>query len=361
MTSWLQDELCQRRGAVSFRDFMELALYHPSHGYYTAGPVRVGRDGDYLTAPTASPWYGRVMAALISRCGSQLGPLRLVDAAAGDGSWLDSVLGHLAHGVVHESIAVERSPSLRQLLTRRLSGTDIVDRLRDPSTRPTVLHACELYDALPVHRVIQRSEGLRELWVVSRDDGLVWDEREPAPQVVEYFEHHRVKLCVDQVAEANLAARPLHREFLAAAGRNGLATIVDYGYEAPRLYDPRGRRGGSLSTYRNHRMGRDPLEAPGDQDLTAHVNWNDLRDAAADVGWREIALMPLAEFLVRSGIADVLEAMGVGPEANLDARTLTARQEIKRLLDPEGMGSDLKVLIQASGAAHDVVRSALGF
>jgi SAM-dependent MidA family methyltransferase len=361
MTSWLEDELRQRGGAVSFRDFMELALYHPGHGYYTVGPVRVGRDGDYLTAPTASPWYGRVLADLISRCGSQLGPLRLIDAAAGDGSWLDAVLGHLACGVAHETIAVERSPSLRDLLARRLSDTEILDRLRQPSTRPTVLHACELYDALPVHRVIQRSKGLRELWVVNRDDGLVWDEREPAHQVVEYFEHHRVKLEVDQVAEANLGARPLHRELLTAAGRNGLSTVIDYGYEAHRLYDPRGRRGGSLSTFRDHRMGHDPLEAPGEQDLTAHVNWNDLRDAAADVGWREIALMPLAEFLVRSGIADVLEATGLGPEAELDARTVTARQEIKRLLDPEGMGSDLKVLIQASGPAHNVVRSALGF
>ena len=125
--------------------------------------------------------------------------------------------------------------------------------------------------------------------------------------------------------------------------------MLDYGYEARRLYDPRGRRGGSLTTFSRHRLGRDPLISPGTVDLTAHVNWDDLRSAAERTDWLELGLWPLAEFLVRAGIARELEDRGLGMEADLDAATVTARQEVKRLLDPEGMGSDLKMLVQANG------------
>ena len=125
--------------------------------------------------------------------------------------------------------------------------------------------------------------------------------------------------------------------------------VLDYGYEARRLYDARGRAGGSLSTFSRHELGRDPLQAPGEVDLTAHVNWDDLRNAARGAGWTEIGLWPLAEFLIRSGLEQELESRGLGVEAELDAATVTARQEVKRLLDPEGMGSDLKMLVQANG------------
>ena len=114
-----------------------------------------------------------------------------------------------------------------------------------------------------------------------------------------------------------------------------------------------------MTTFHRHELGRDPLISPGEVDLTAHVNWNDLRGAAARAGWEEIGLWPLAEFLVRAGISDELEERGLGMEADLDAATITARQEVKRLLDPEGMGSDLKMLVQAKGEMIEVASGAL--
>ena len=117
----------------------------------------------------------------------------------------------------------------------------------------------------------------------------------------------------------------------------------------------------SLATFHRHELGRDPLISPGEVDLTAHVNWDDLRGAAAGASWREIGLWPLAEFLVRAGIAEELEAHGLGMDADLDAATITARQEVKRLLDPEGMGSDLKMLVQAKGEMIDIAHRALSF
>lgn len=99
--------------------------------------------------------------------------------------------------------------------------------------------------------------------------------------------------------------------------------------------------------------------APGEVDLTAHVNWDDLRVAASAAKWTEIELWPLAEFLIRSGLEQELESRGLGMEADLDATTVSARQEVKRLLDPEGMGSDLKMLVQAKGDMIEVARKVL--
>ncbi|MBD3857153.1 MAG: SAM-dependent methyltransferase [Acidobacteria bacterium] len=333
--SWIIDEIVAQGGEVFFDEYMNLVLYHPIHGYYSGDEPRYGREGDFLTAPTASEWYSRVMTRLLVRVFDQTGPLRLIDVASGDGAVISGVLetlGPRASNVLAGVVSVERSPAMRRL---------------------------ELYDALPVARVVGVEKSVEELAVGVQAGELVWRRRPPRREVEAYFVRHGVELEEGQVAEANLGAEPLHTRLLEAAGQRGLSLVLDYGYEAKRLFNPRGRRGGSLSTFRRHELGRDPLISPGEVDLTAHVNWDDLRDAAAHAAWREIGLWPLAEFLVRAGIAEELEDHGLGMEADLDATTITARQEVKRLLDPEGMGSDLKMLVQAKGEMVDIAQSVL--
>ena len=225
----------------------------------------------------------------------------------------------------------------------------------DHGAEPVVIHASELYDAMPVHLVEQTAAGLFEMTVVETDAGLQWGRRKAGADLEAYFHRHQVELADGQLAEINPTAESAHRELLETC-RDGVALILDYGYEAGRLYDPRGRRHGSLVSYREHEVGRDLLDSPGERDLTAHVNWDDLRQAATGCGWAEIGLMPLAEFLIRAGIAERVDEAGFGIEADLDAETVTARQEIKRLLDPEGMGSDLKMLIQGKGELAEIAR-----
>jgi SAM-dependent MidA family methyltransferase len=343
-----------RGGAVTFRDFMAIALYDPEHGYYSSAEPRYGRSGDFLTAPTASPWYARVVGRFMRDLSAEAGSVAVVDVAAGDGAFLgelDAALGDGRRQVVDSLWAVERSPAMRARIGASVPRASVVahiDELPRDLGRPAVLHACELYDAFPVHRVEGGSTGPWEQWVVEEGDGLRIEGRPPLPAVRAYLADHRIALAEGQVAELNLEARASHRRLLEGAGE-GLALVLDYGYETRRLYRARGRRAGSLATYRRHRLGRDPLESPGEVDLTSHVNWDDLRLAATDAGWVEIGLWPLAEFLVRAGLAAELDERGLGMAADLDAATLTARQEVKRLLDPEGMGSDLKVLLQARG------------
>jgi SAM-dependent MidA family methyltransferase len=366
--SWIIEEIEKRGGEVTFDIFMELALYHPQHGYYSGDEPRYGRGGDFLTAPTASEWYARVLARLLAAISADAGPLRLIDVASGDGAVIRGVfeeLGTAGPDVLEGVVSVEKSEPMRRrqigMLTMAPVGIQWAGETRDLelSTAPAVIHSSELFDALPVVRVVGSREGLEELSVGVSSGQLDWRRRPPRSKVVAYFEGHGITLEEGQIAEANLGAESLHAELLAASGDRGLSLTLDYGYEARRLYDPRGRRGGSLSTFRRHEFDRDPLNSPGDIDLTAHVNWDDLRGAANGCGWQEIGLWSLAEYLVRAGISAALEARNLGMEADLDANTVSERQEVKRLLDPEGMGSDLKMLVQAKGDMVDIAKRVL--
>jgi SAM-dependent MidA family methyltransferase len=366
---WLVKEIEVRGGAVSFHDFMALALYHPDHGYYSAKRPRYGRHGDYLTAPSASQWYGAVLTRFLTQLAERSGPLTLVDMASGDGLFLAQVLeqaGSLTADLLRGVVSVEQSKAMRNLQQERLKEAQLPVSIGaelpagGPPAGVVVVHASELYDAIPVHRLFWGEDGIFEQWVEVSDGELRWCQRPAPPELHRYFVDHGVELRIGQLAEVNLKARPLHSAALEWAGENGLAVVLDYGYEAQRLYDSRGRFSGSLACYRDHRLSRDPLAHPGEQDMTAHVNWDDLRFAAHDAGWTEVGLWPLAEFLVRGGIADEMEQRGVGIEAELTADTYTERQEIKRLLDPEGMGADLRVLVQARGPAVDLARAVLG-
>jgi len=356
----MHDEIGQRGGAVSFRQYMELALYHPEWGYYSSGRPRYGRSGDYLTAPTASGWYASVMARWLGDVAARTGPMTVVDVASGDGSFLKTLLASTSPDVVGRAVSVERSAALRRLQEERLecgSTAEVYSRLEEAPRPggPAVVHMSELYDALPTHRVVRRGPKLQELWVAAAKETLRWEERPARREVAEYLTGHRVELAEGQIVEVSLEAGPMHRRLLDWVGPNAVVVVLDYGYPGARLYDPRGRMGGSLACYREHQLSRDPLEAPGKQDMTAHVNWDDLRLAADAAGWREIGLWPLAELLIRAGLAELVDERALGMERELDSAVYQERQEIKRLLDPEGMGSDLKVLVQATPGIADPV------
>jgi len=363
----MTEEIAGRGGAVPFRDFMSLALYHPEHGYYSSPEPRHGRPGDYLTAPTASGWYAWVLARLLGALAGRLGQLTLADIGSGDGSLIASLVAvpGVETSVVGTILSVERSAGLRRLQRKRLAevaGRLVVSEALPMAADdgvPTVVHASELYDAAPVSRVVQRGRRLMELWVAETDGGLGWEERPAPSELGGYLEGHGVELADGQLAELNSSARADHGRLLEWAGDPGVALVLDYGYEASRLYRARGRGGGSLSTFQRHRLGRDPLERPGELDITAHVNWDDLRGAASQAGWVEVGLWSLAELLVRAGIEEVVVGRGMGPEAELTAGVYAERQELKRLLDPDGMGADLKVLVQASGGAAEAARATL--
>ncbi|HNX49310.1 MAG TPA: SAM-dependent methyltransferase [Thermoanaerobaculaceae bacterium] len=351
-----------RRGRMTCSEYMELALYDPELGYYTrtrrgAGPA--GGGGDFLTAPSASPVLARTLAGLLRRLAETTGEaLCLAELGAGEGLLLAELLATLGEtrgSTLSRVVAVERGEWARQRLAERCPGVETVAELAEVSRPgdPAVLFASELYDALPVHRVVMSRDGdrleLHELLVEAHAGALRWVEGPPSdPAITAYLESHGISLCEAQRAEVRLLTAPLHTRHLEWCGLQGLALIVDYGHPAGRLYDPRLRRDGTLVGYQGHRVVWDVLREPGDCDITAHVNFDDLAACALECGWENAPMRPLGLFLAMAGAAEHL------PPAVARGDPLTPREwaelaAFKRVLAPSGMGSDLKVLAQGRG------------
>jgi SAM-dependent MidA family methyltransferase len=347
-----------RRGRVSFRTFMELALYHPRCGYYTRprrGPGPVGPEGDFITAPTASPLFVATLARLFDTLAERLEcGLTLLELGAGEGVFLESLTRAVRPTTLARVVAVEIAPWARQRALRCCRNAEVVGGLEEVE-RPTgsvVLFASELYDALPVHRVTMARVGgqlvLQEYFVEVASDGrLVWVCDTPeSGEVATYLHESGIVLEEGQVAEVRPELRKIHARNLAWCGRDALALVVEYGHPARRLFDARSRRHGSLVAYTGHRLVRDVLSEPGRLDITAHVNFDDLEGAAADVGWDRGELRPLGLFLALHGAVSLLPSRKNGPLTPAEWAALAAA---KKLLVPAGMASDLKVLAQGKG------------
>jgi SAM-dependent MidA family methyltransferase len=230
----------------------------------------------------------------------------------------------LAHDAIARPIpsGVERSDSLNAL-----AGT--LDGL---------VFSYELFDALPVHRLIARDDGtVGELWVASEGDGFRWATGPLSdPALADLLgEDGAGPLAPGQVADLAPGWEPLYRT-LARTLRRGLLVTCDYGFERPHLLDSRIRRHGTLACYRRQIVHRDALRDLGEQDLTAHVDFTRLREAGESEGLVTVALTRQARWLVACGLFEELQAAPA--ELRLDAM---------KLLDGEGMGEEIRVLVQA--------------
>lgn len=354
-----------RRGSVSFSEFMGLALYHPTAGYYTRrrrGRGPVGPEGDFVTAPTASSLFARTLARLLSQLARELGePLTLAELGAGDGTLLRRLIpecGGVGGATLARVAAVEASAWARKRLIAACPGVEAAERLAGLALAagPTVLLASELYDAIPPRRVtLRRRDGVLELAeyhvAVTPNGRLAWRLVAPVDDIVEnYLAVRGLQLEEDQIVEIRPGLEAMHAEHLAWCGRNALALIIEYGYPARQLYNPRARRLGTLVATFRHRVVANPLSRPGHVDLTAHVNFDDLDGAAARLGWEPSRIRTLGSFLALHGALGMLPRPA-GEGAPMTAADWAELSAAKRLLHPSGMGGDLKALVQGRGAA----------
>jgi SAM-dependent MidA family methyltransferase len=341
-------ERIAREGPMSFADFMEAALFDPEEGYYARG-ASIGEGGDFVTSPHVSPAFAGTLARLFAIDTDRLpaGPLDFVEVGAGDGRFLADFTHWLGRMDPELSArlrvtAVEASAAGREaILGRGIAPAPhvlaSVDELREGSVTGWVF-SNELYDALPVTRVVGSLEGVRELRV-ERDpqgEGFRWVQA-AAPALAAHLEALGVTLEPGQVGEIAMGAEALHRRLGRALARGWIVT-VDYGHPARVLYHPLARPVGTLSVHAGGRRGGDPLASPGSQDLTAHVNWDLLLRAGEAEGLRVERLVRQGIFLTESGVFDF---------AANDAE----KWRVYRLVDPGGMGEEISVLIQSKGVA----------
>lgn len=339
------------QGPVTFARFMEQCLYHPKHGYYTHGGNRIGRDGDFFTVSDVGTDFGACVARQIGEIDQALGrPDRfsLLEFGAGRGLLARDILDAVAiqdqglSGRLRYTL-VDRSPGMRDKAAKEAAEL----RSADPEELAAVpagvgcIVAVELFDALPVHRVVRREGALREVRVgVGGDGRLEPVEAEPLPAVAAYAERYGAAALEGQEAEICLEAEGQFNR-MAATLESGFMLLTDYGHRAAELYDATRPRG-TLLAYHRHTTNEDFFHRVGEQDLTAHVNWTGLMDHAAAAGWRTIALTTQDRFLVANGILDRFE---VRDESDWrDPGTVEKRMKAMQLIHPDGMGRMFQVL-----------------
>ncbi len=343
-------------GPLTFDRFMELALYEPDLGYYRSPAERPGRGGDFLTAPETHPIFGATLARQLDEVYRRLGsPGRFVVREYGAGSGtlgltiLQAIAGEGRLGEVAASPAlarairyapVEINPYRRAELIDRLTGAGFGGALELDLTPgvavPGAVVANEFLDALPVHRVVGRAGGVRELRVDWAGDGFAEVEADPSTPAIEARLAAEGIVLEDGIrAEVCLAIDGWVDE-VAAGLEGGIVVVIDYGRVAIELYG-RQRPAGTLMAYAGHRAHDDWAVAVGRQDLTAHVDFSAVERAAGAVGLDQLGLTTQAEFLVGAGIEELLESIRSDPSTTIES-WLAVRSAVRRLLDPRATG-----------------------
>ncbi len=334
--------LIRTQGPIPFAVFMEQALYGEG-GYYSRDDVPIGEEGDYVTGATISPLFGRVTARLLERLDKALGTAaaEMFEAGYGTGLHLENVVATLLEKTMGRQVrAWDRVPRPLPAGVERVPN---LDALKDGEVQGLIF-SYELFDALPVHRLVGRADGtVGELWVDLNEEGaFVWREGEVSNPSLPGLLQSSVRspdvpLQPGQVADLSPGWEPLYRALARKLGR-GLLVTCDYGFERERLLDARIRANGTLACYTRQRVHRNPFVRVAEQDLTAHVDFTTLIQAGEAEGLRTVTLTRQALWLTACGLFEELQGA--------DAAT---RLGAMALLDGEGMGEEIRVLVQAKG------------
>lgn len=343
--------------SIPFSEYLELVLYHPTLGYYSEPVHReVGRKGDFFTSVSVGDTYGFLLSQKIReewhRFPSRNGPIRIVEQGAHDGRLALDILSALAEGgdppeCGWEYWIVEPRPRVRDQLAKRfreeripISGVGSVTvaaSLEEASGDAGIFLCNELLDAFPFDRVVRAKEGWRELQVAIVDEKLSWVSRPLGDRLADLASELPVELAEGYTTELCPAAASWIRD---AAGlfREGVWWIVDYGFEAGD-YHASHRTSGTFRCYRDHRASEDPFEAPGELDITAHVDFSRLRAAGEAAGLTWEGLTDQHHFLTEAARPWLLSLEGSAPDRGVAKRL----RQFQTLTHPGMMGRQFKV------------------
>ena len=355
----IADEI-QRTGPIPFSRYMELCLYEPELGYYSRAREQFGKAGDFYTSSDVHAVFGRLLARQFEEMWRALGSperIDLIELGPGRGLFARDVLDWSAKQFPEFSRAVrytlvEQSPHLREKLRERLAEhiaagkcevLESIEETSDVRGDPLVLFANEFFDALPVD-VIDHRGALR----VGFADGRFTETFvKPSPVELEFLDRYSVHPEEGERVEVSLAALDwMDRIATLFRDRRGFAVLIDYGYT--REEQLAGRHRDTIMTYRQHVASASPYEAPGEQDITAHVNFTALRARAEERGLDPLALLTQSQFLI--GIGEETEFADAFQECRLPQERAKVALQLKHLISPSGMGETFQVLL----LSHDV-------
>jgi SAM-dependent MidA family methyltransferase len=376
-------------GPLPFSRYMELCLYDPDHGYYSRNAQQFGKSGDFYTSSDVHAVFGRLMARQFEEMWRALGSpekIAIVELGPGRGLFAQDVLDWSEKKFPEfframHYILVETSASLRQrtettlahhfesgratfasegaVLGARSAGKGTTSVLPNSGTEewasapevPLIVFANEFFDALPVE--ILSSQGT--LRIDTRDDRFLETWAPSSAEEMEFLDRHSIHPEPGERVEAPLIAqRRMHR--VAATITRGFLVAIDYGYT--RAEQLAGRHRGTLKAIRQHSVSANPYEAPGEQDITADVNFTALATAAEQQGMQSQMLITQSQFLM--GIGEVTQFADAFEGCRLPQERAKVALQLKHLVTPAGMGESFHVLVASKGVEKERVEALAG-
>jgi SAM-dependent MidA family methyltransferase len=333
-------------GSIPFRDFMQMALYEPGLGYYVAGSHKIGKEGDFITAPEISPLFSQCLANQCAQVLTTLGGGDILELGAGSGLMAADILAHLENiGCLPTHYWIlDLSPELRerqhQTLQKHvphlLERVAWLDRLPDTPIRGAIV-GNEVLDAMPVDvfTLVNNERVIRH--VATADDNFAW-----------------VNVDGFYTSEFN-PALPAWLQSMADSLAAGALLLIDYGYEENDYYRPE-RSSGTLICHYQHRVHDNPLIYVGLQDITASVDFTAVANAGLDAGLMLAGYTTQAAFLANSG----LEALFIAALQARPENQYKLAQQVRTLSLPSEMGERFKVIALCKGFTSELQGFTLG-
>ncbi len=355
----------RERGPIPFSRYMELCLYDPELGYYSRSAEQFGKAGDFYTSSDVHAVFGRLLARQFDEMWRALGSpahLDLIELGPGRGlfaqdvfDWSEKKFPDFFRALRY--VLLESSPALRgrieQTLRKHFEAGKAEFRALDSlgENSSTIVFANEFFDALPVE-VLSTNGSLR----IDAHDGRFIETWEPASaEELEFLDRYSVHPEPEQRIEAPLVAQHYMNQ-IAANIPYGFLLAIDYGYT--REEQLAGRHRGTVKAIRQHSISANPYEAPGEQDITADVNFTALAAAAEKRGMRTHKLVTQSQFLM--GIGEANQFADAFEECRLPQERAKVAMQLKHLVTPAGMGESFHVLLAHKGVETEKASTLAG-
>lgn len=359
----LREEITQiirREGPIPFSRYMSLCLYHPQLGYYSRAHEKFGKTGDFYTSSDVHAVFGRLLARQFDemwRCMGAPNNIDIIELGPGRGLFAQDVLDWSARKFADFSPAlryrlVESSPALRERLQSNFASrrrVEVFGTLEDAcqdASENVIVFANEFFDAMPVELLTKDGE----IRVDERENRFLETIAPASGDELEYMDRYAVLPEEGERIEAALQSNRMAQSIAEFFGtRRGFGLFVDYGYTREEMLA--GRHRGTVMTYRAHRATPDPYEAPGEQDITAHVNFSALRAVAQNCGIMPLGLVTQSQMLI--GIGQYNEFADAFEDCVLPQERAKVTLQLKHLITPAGMGESFQALFLGSGIAKE--------
>jgi SAM-dependent MidA family methyltransferase len=348
LIQFIRHEISQADEAISFARFMELVLYAPGLGYYSAGQPKLGKEGDFVTAPEISPLFAQCVAQQCQQVLPELGKkAAILELGAGSGVFAKDLLLELEklNSLPEHYFILEISAELRHRQEKLLFThcPHLLPRIVWLNAFPGIaingiIIANEVLDALPVHCFQIHKTGLKERCVTWQEDHFTWQLRPPTtPELTQRVESLQQNTILPENYKSELRLMlPAWINSLATILEKGIILLFDYGYGETEYYHP-ARSMGTLMCYYQHYKHDDPFKLIGLQDITAHVDFTSIIESASNAHCALAGYTTQAAFLLACGLLELVK--NTSPLAQFQQG-----QDIKKLIFPAQMGELIKVM-----------------